>query len=128
MRLFQRLFDTFRSGRLDRELDEEMRFHIDMRAEAYERQGLSREEARRRAFRRFGNTLHVKERTRDVRVLAWLDSVRQDASLGLRLSQGRQGKVGEAVGAAGIFDRHVVGRVEAVRFTSDLHLEARGVE
>jgi len=85
MRMFQRLIDTFRTGRLDRELDEEMRFHIDMRAEAYERQGLTRDESRRRAQRRFGNTLHLRERTRDVRVLAWLDSVRQDAWLGLRL-------------------------------------------
>ena len=85
MRFFQRLLDTLRPGRLDRELDEEMRFHIDMRTEAYERQGLSRAEARRLAMRRFGSTLNVRERTRDVRLITWLDSVKQDAWLGLRL-------------------------------------------
>ena len=68
--------DTLRTGRLDRELDEEMRFHIDMRAEAYERQGLPPDEARRQALRRFGSPLSVRERVRDVRLLTWLDSVR----------------------------------------------------
>src|SRR5450759_4832522 len=83
--MFQRLLDTFRLGRLDRELDEEMRFHIDMRAEAYEREGLSPAEARRKALRRFGSPLLTRERVRDVRLLTWLDSVRQDVQLGLRL-------------------------------------------
>ncbi len=85
MSLFTRLLDTFRPGRLDSELDEEMRFHIDMRAEAYERGGLPPDEARRRALRRFGGRLQVRERVRDIRLVTWLDSVRQDAWLGLRL-------------------------------------------
>ena len=83
--MFQRLLDTFRLGRLDRELDEEMRFHIDMRAAAYERDGLAPAEARRKALRRFGSPLLTRERVRDVRLLTWLDSVRQDVQLGLRL-------------------------------------------
>ncbi|MBP1637129.1 MAG: macB 2 [Acidobacteria bacterium] len=85
MSFFHRLLGTFRTGRLDRELDEEMRFHIDMRAEAYERKGVPREEARLRALRRFGSRLHTRERVRDVRLLTWLDSVRQDVALGFRL-------------------------------------------
>ncbi len=85
MSLCQRLIDTFRTTRLDRELDEEMRFHLDMRAQAYERQGLSPGEARQRALRRFGSPLGVRERVRDVRLLTWFDSVRQDLGLGVRL-------------------------------------------
>ena len=85
MSLLKRLIDTLRPGRLDRELDEEMRFHIDMRAEAYERQGLAPADARRQALRRFGSPLAARDRVRDVRLLTWLDSVRQDLSLGLRL-------------------------------------------
>ena len=85
MSLFKRLRDTLRPGRLDSELDEEMRFHIDMRAAAYEREGLPRDEARRRALRRFGGRLQARERVRDIRLLAWLDGVRRDAWLGLRL-------------------------------------------
>lgn len=85
MSLITRLRDTFRPGRLDSELDEEMRFHIDMRAEAYQRDGLAPDEARRRALKRFGGRLQARERVRDVRLLTWLDSVWQDACLGLRL-------------------------------------------
>jgi predicted permease len=85
MSLFRRLIDTIRAGRLNRELDEEMRFHLDMRAEGYQRKGLSPADARREALRRFGSPLGARERVRDVRLLTWLDSVRQDLLLGLRL-------------------------------------------
>ena len=85
MSMFRRLLDTLRSGRLDRELDEEMRFHLDMRAEGYEREGLSAREARDKALHQFGSPLGARERVRDVRLLPWLDSVRQDVVLGLRL-------------------------------------------
>ena len=85
MSLLKRLIDTLRAGRLDRELDEEMRFHLDMRAEAYERQGLAPADARQQALRRFGSPLAARDRVRDVRLLTWLDSVRQDLGLGIRL-------------------------------------------
>jgi predicted permease len=85
MSWYTRLLDTFRLGRLDRELDEEMRYHIDMRTEAYRREGLAPDEARRKALRRFGSPLLARERVRDVHLLTWLDSVRQDVWLGLRL-------------------------------------------
>jgi predicted permease len=83
--MFKRLLDTFRANRLYRELDEEMRFHIDMRAASYERDGLPPAAARQKALRRFGSPLLARERVRDVRMLTWLDSVRQDVWLGLRL-------------------------------------------
>lgn len=86
MNWFHRLLNSLRPGRIDRDLDEEIAFHLEMRAAAYERNGLSPEEARRAATRRFGGSpLLVRERVRDVRLLAWLDSVRQDAVLGVRV-------------------------------------------
>jgi predicted permease len=85
MSWYTRLLDTLHLGRLDRELDEEMRYHIDMRAEGYRREGLSPAEARRKALRRFGSPLLARERVHDVRLLTWLDGVRQDLGLGLRL-------------------------------------------
>ena len=85
MSWYSRLRNTFRTGRVDSDLDEEMRFHLDMRAAEYEQQGLAPQEARRRAIRRFGNPLVVRERVRDVRLLAWIDGVRQDAWHGVRL-------------------------------------------
>lgn len=85
MHWLRRLVQTLRPGPLDRDLDDEMRFHLEMRTDAYLRQGLSPEEARRRALSRFGSPLLTRERVRDIRLLGWLDSVRQDAGLGLRL-------------------------------------------
>ena len=85
MSWYSRLLDTFLPGRLDRELDEEMRYHIEMRTEGYRRDGLSSDEAHRKALRRFGSPLLTRERVHDVRLLVWLDSVRQDLWLGLRL-------------------------------------------
>jgi predicted permease len=85
MTWFERLVNVFRLGKLDRELDEEMRFHLDMRAAEYEKAGLEPDDARREALRRFGSPLLARERVRDVRLLTWLDSVRQDVWLGLRL-------------------------------------------
>jgi predicted permease len=85
MKWFAKLANVFRLGKLDRELDEEMRFHLDMRAAEYEKAGLGAADARREALRRFGSPLLARERVRDVRLLTWLDSVRQDVWLGLRL-------------------------------------------
>jgi predicted permease len=85
MTWFTKLANVFRLGRLDRELDEEMRFHLDMRAAEYEKAGLAPGDARREALKRFGSPLLARERVRDVRLLTWLDSVRADVWLGVRL-------------------------------------------
>jgi predicted permease len=85
MTWMKRLANLFRVGSLDRELDEEMRFHLEMRAAQYEKEGLAPEEARREALKRFGSPLLTRDRVRDVRLFAWLDSVRQDAWLGARM-------------------------------------------
>src|SRR3954468_12074062 len=45
---------SFDRRAIDRDMDEEMALHIDLHAEALERAGLSREEARRRAVAEFG--------------------------------------------------------------------------
>src|SRR3712207_8386024 len=50
-----------------REIDEEVRFHIDMRAEEYVRRGMSPDEARREAERRFGRLARIKEMGYEVR-------------------------------------------------------------
>jgi putative ABC transport system permease protein len=76
MSLWSRIANVFRSDRLSREIDEELQSHID---EAIE-QGRDPHEARRA----FGSALRQREETRDVRLIAWLDSLRADAVFGLR--------------------------------------------
>ena len=48
------------------EIRDEMQFHLEMRAEEFERQGLTRDEARRAASTRFGNLAVMQDRGYDV--------------------------------------------------------------
>jgi putative ABC transport system permease protein len=68
----------------ERELDAELRFHIDRQIDDYVRDGLSRDEARRRVQIEFGALELAKEECRDVRPLRWLDDVIRDVPLGFR--------------------------------------------
>ena len=57
-------FNMFRRRRLDREIDDEMRFHVDMEAADLAGRGLSPDEARRRALASFGGVSRFKEESR----------------------------------------------------------------
>src|SRR5687768_6493723 len=68
------------------DIDEEMRFHIEQDAERLMReQGLSPEEARRRAHVRFGGVVKYKEAGLDVRGWRWVDALLLDSRFGLRM-------------------------------------------
>ncbi len=76
MSLWSRIANVFRGDRLSREIDEEIQSHI---AEAIE-QGRDPAEA----HRAFGSALRRAEQSRDIRLVAWLDSLRADAVFGWR--------------------------------------------
>ncbi|HXE06240.1 MAG TPA: ADOP family duplicated permease, partial [Bryobacteraceae bacterium] len=76
MSFWSRLTNVFRTDRLNREIDEEFRSHIE---EAIE-QGRDPEEARRA----FGSPLQRREESRDMKLLGWLDSLRADVVFGWR--------------------------------------------
>jgi putative ABC transport system permease protein len=82
--LLVRVLGLIRGRRLDADLDDEVRFHLDMAIDEYVRRGLSRDEARAAALRNFGGVMQVKERHRDQRGLPWLDMLIQDLRYGLR--------------------------------------------
>jgi putative ABC transport system permease protein len=84
MSWLRRLRNLVGSERLARDIDREMSFHIAERAEALRASGMTEEEALRAARRRFGNRTLQSERTRDVDILTWLDSVRGDIRYALR--------------------------------------------
>jgi len=69
---------------MNRELDAEVRFHVDMETEKYIRQGMDPVEARRRAFRNFGPMEKHKEEARDARGVSWLEHLTQDVKYGVR--------------------------------------------
>jgi putative ABC transport system permease protein len=68
---------TRKSRHGDREdaMEREIDFHIDELTEAYIAQGMSREEARRRARFEFGGSEQVKQTMREVHISAWIEAV-----------------------------------------------------
>ena len=79
-----RLRAFLRREDVERELDDELRFHIEREAEKYVRAGLHPDEARRRARVIFGGVELTKERSRDARGIARLESLAQDVRYALR--------------------------------------------
>ncbi len=73
-----RIRNALRPNRLDRELEEELRHHLAMRAADQERAGMDAEAAQAQAEWMLGNTLRLKERMRDMDLSEWLDTVLRD--------------------------------------------------
>ena len=70
MSWWARFTNVLRPDRVDRDLDDEQRFHIESRAEDLAREGLSRQEALEQASRQFGHRLTLRESSRDVKAPA----------------------------------------------------------
>ena len=80
----RRLGVAIRWRRFDRELSEELRLHREARERALVDEGLSPRDARDRARREIGSTLHWQERSADVWRFAPIDALMQDVRGGLR--------------------------------------------
>src|SRR5262245_64403509 len=81
---YRRLRALWRSEEIHAEIAEEMRFHIARRAEENVRSGMTPEEARREAERRFGHFGRIKEQGYDVRGGGGLEAALQDLRYGAR--------------------------------------------
>ena len=97
MSLIARLRAMLRRDRLDHDLDEELRSHIEMRAVDNLAAGMSPEEARFEAQKRFGNTTLLKEDTRNTDIVTWLDEAARDFRHSLRILQRSPGFTAVAV-------------------------------
>lgn len=84
MSLFTRLRNLWKKDSLDQNLDDELRSHIEMRADDNVTSGMAPKEAGYDAMKRFGNATLMKERTRSMDIFAWLESVWQDTRFGAR--------------------------------------------
>src|SRR6202790_781962 len=83
--LLRRLTSLFRRRRLEDDLNEELRSHLEMAIEINVRKGMSGEEARREALRSFGGVEQTKERYRDQRGLPVIETTLQDLRYGLQM-------------------------------------------
>src|SRR5256885_10194534 len=73
-----------RKEQLDKELSEELRFHLDRQADANIAAGLTPVEARRAALRELGGLEQIKEECRDMRRTQWLETLLQDIRFAIR--------------------------------------------
>src|SRR5919112_1750948 len=80
-----RLRALLHSDAVHGEIDEEVRFHIEMRTEENIRRGMSPDEARRDAERRFGRLTRIREMGYEVRGGGMLETLWQDLRYGLRM-------------------------------------------
>ncbi len=82
--LLIRLRTLVRRGTKEREMAEELRFHLDMEADLHRRGGLPPEDARLEALRRFGGVARTADECRDSWGVRQLDQLRQDVRFALR--------------------------------------------
>ncbi len=78
-------------GQVERELEKELHFHLDLEIEEGRARGLSAEEARRAALRKIGGIAQIQEECRDMRRTNFIESLQQDlryAARTLRRSPG----------------------------------------
>jgi putative ABC transport system permease protein len=68
----------FMKRRLDRDLEDELRFHLAMRREKLEKAGLPSPEASASARRRFGNPVMLREATRSQWKFTWIEGLVRD--------------------------------------------------
>ena len=69
---------------MDRELDSEVRFHLEMETQKYIDQGVPPDEARARALRNFGPMTKHTEEARDARGVSWFEELVKDVRYGAR--------------------------------------------
>src|SRR5215510_11032040 len=82
--IVRRVRAFIRRDRLDADLQEEMRLHVELRARANARGGTDAVEAARDARVRFGNSGAIREASRDEWGAGWWDRIAQDARYGAR--------------------------------------------
>jgi putative ABC transport system permease protein len=80
-----RLRALFFKSKMEEELDEEVRFHLEREVEENIARGMTPEEASYAALRSFGGVELVKEESRDVRGIRLLEEIWQDLHYGARM-------------------------------------------
>lgn len=82
--LLYRLRALFRSKKMDAEVDEELRGHLEHEAEKYRRSGVAPEEAARRAHLALGGKAQVQQQCRESRGTKFIEDLLQDLRFAIR--------------------------------------------
>jgi predicted permease len=89
-------------GQRERDVDREIRAHLDLEAEAHQDSGMTAEEARDAARRAFGNRTMVGEDVRAIWGTPWLDAFVQDVRYAARTMRRAPGFAAAAVGSSAL--------------------------
>ena len=79
-----RLRSVFRGRRVEEELDEELRDHLQRQIDLHIAAGMSRPDARAAAARAFGNVALFREQVRDAHRVRWVEDLGRDVVYALR--------------------------------------------
>ncbi len=79
-----RFLSLFARRRVERELDDELQYHLETQIEEGQREGLAPEEARYAALRALGPIAQSKEECREMRRVKWIEDLVQDIRYGCR--------------------------------------------
>src|SRR5215468_10364107 len=83
--IYTRLYGLLRKNRIEREMEDEMRFHLLMRTRQNIERGMRPDEAEREARRRFGNVGRIMDLARDIKGGGFMETLLQDLRYGLRM-------------------------------------------
>ncbi len=90
-KLWQKLRSMARRNAMERDLEDEIRFHLAQQAEEFEKRGVSDEQSADAARLRFGNVTFHKEQCRDTWSVAWIEALAQDLRFAWRTLRRRPG-------------------------------------
>jgi predicted permease len=79
------LYAALRSDQTDREIDDELRFHVELTIKENLEAGMSAADARKAALQSFGSIARIQESSREIRRGMTMDSIFQDLRNSLRL-------------------------------------------
>ncbi|HEY6402661.1 MAG TPA: ABC transporter permease, partial [Blastocatellia bacterium] len=82
--IYARLYGLLRKNQIEREMDDEMRFHLRMRTRENIERGMGPDEAEIEARRRFGNVGRIKDLARDIKGGGFMETLLQDLRYGAR--------------------------------------------
>src|SRR5690349_24429371 len=82
---FHRILSLFRRTQLDRDVDAEISFHLQLAMDENLQRGLDPAEARHQALLRFGGPQQAKEQHREARSLPFLETLLQDLRFAFRV-------------------------------------------